>query len=168
MAREAASRWPARRRLTPVTCSPPLFQWLVHVRDHFFFPDVRTDIDVMEEYREVARHIAAPSQPFPVKIRGGLVVMTRTDVACTRTAVFQCDFATSAGKTCDRWLCPRCRAPQGPNRDYCPDHARQLALGLEPGANRETVRNTTAPAPAASSSPAAAAAVENDGKLPRK
>src|SRR5207248_5237466 len=85
MAHEAASRWPDQRRLTPVTCSPPLFQWQVHVRDHLLLPDVRTDIDVMEEHREVARHLAAPSQPFPVKIRGGLVVMTRTDVTRPRT-----------------------------------------------------------------------------------
>lgn len=46
---------------------------------------------------------------------------------CGRRATKLCDFPLSgkkAGKTCDADLCERCAEHVGPDRDYCPPHAR--------------------------------------------
>lgn len=43
-----------------------------------------------------------------------------------------CDFPLSgkkAGKTCDAPLCDRCAEHVGPDRDYCPPHARAAKDG---------------------------------------
>lgn len=43
-----------------------------------------------------------------------------------------CDFALTgkkAGQTCDAPLCDRCATRVGPNRDYCPAHARAAKAG---------------------------------------
>lgn len=57
-------------------------------------------------------------------------------IACTRGAIRcecgsasskLCDFplkGAKAGKTCDRRICGRCAVVMGPNKDYCPAHAR--------------------------------------------
>ena len=52
---------------------------------------------------------------------------------CGRRATKQCDFRVAKGGTCDKWLCAGCAVPQGPNRDYCPDHPAQLVLFLGEG-----------------------------------
>jgi hypothetical protein len=52
---------------------------------------------------------------------------------CAAPGAFQCDFPLAGrkvGKTCDRHVCAAHRVPQGPDRDYCPTHAR---LGAEVG-----------------------------------
>lgn len=43
---------------------------------------------------------------------------------CTSPGRFQCDFEVQPGKTCDRYICAHHAKKQGPNRDYCPAHAR--------------------------------------------
>lgn len=37
---------------------------------------------------------------------------------------------TRPGKTCDKPLCHNCAKHVHPDTDYCPEHARQLALDL--------------------------------------
>lgn len=47
--------------------------------------------------------------------------------ACGRPARYQCDYqltGSKAGKTCDRWLCDRCRVSMGGDKDLCLAHAR--------------------------------------------
>lgn len=47
---------------------------------------------------------------------------------CGALAGYLCDAPRDRGRprpTCDAPLCERCRVPQGPTRDYCPDHATQ-------------------------------------------
>lgn len=46
---------------------------------------------------------------------------------CRRHATIQCDFAVTRGgkpATCDRYCCRTCAKNVGPDRDYCPAHAR--------------------------------------------
>jgi hypothetical protein len=66
-----------------------------------------------------------------------------TGIACTRerrkrckecgaTGDRLCDYplrGKAAGRTCDVRLCSRCAVVVGPDRDYCPPHARLAAKG---------------------------------------
>ena len=50
---------------------------------------------------------------------------------CRRVATIQCDHpVTRKGKagTCDRWCCRGCAKNVGPDRDYCPPHARAVEV----------------------------------------
>jgi hypothetical protein len=52
--------------------------------------------------------------------------------ACGDRASRQCDFplrGKATGRTCDANLCERCAVVVGPDRDYCPPHARLAAKG---------------------------------------
>jgi hypothetical protein len=51
---------------------------------------------------------------------------------CIRTATKLCDYPLGNGKTCDKPLCDCCAVNVGPDRDYCPKHARagQAELAL--------------------------------------
>lgn len=69
-----------------------------------------------------------------IPIGGGGFACSRTGPkACSSCSVLTrrpklCDFplaGAKAGKTCDRALCDGCATSIGPNRDYCPAHARQ-------------------------------------------
>jgi len=43
---------------------------------------------------------------------------------CDARALHQCDGpGRFEGKTCDRWLCPRCLTPGKAGIDYCREHA---------------------------------------------
>lgn len=46
---------------------------------------------------------------------------------CPTPAAFQCDFAVSAGKTCDAWCCRAHASSVGPDIDHCPGHAQRQA-----------------------------------------
>jgi len=46
---------------------------------------------------------------------------------CHRRAPYLCDYPLAGGKTCDRPICEGHRAHVGPNKDYCPPHARLRA-----------------------------------------
>jgi hypothetical protein len=51
---------------------------------------------------------------------------------CRAPALFQCDWPTPSGGTCDRYLCAAHRvSPPGEGVDFCPEHVRQLALPLD-------------------------------------
>jgi hypothetical protein len=54
---------------------------------------------------------------------------TRHCSSCGKRAAYQCDYpVVRKGKghtTCDRWLCRGCATGVGPDRDYCPAHARE-------------------------------------------
>ena len=53
---------------------------------------------------------------------------------CGRLSVALCDWPVSDHRTCDKRLCAEHRVKQGPNRDFCPEHASehgQMALALE-------------------------------------
>jgi len=55
---------------------------------------------------------------------------------CGRTHEILCDHplkGTRSGKTCDAKLCRAHAVNVGPDRDYCPAHARQQALDLGAG-----------------------------------
>lgn len=47
--------------------------------------------------------------------------------ACPTAATLQCDFPTTAGKTCDVYICPAHARRVGTELDYCPAHAHQPA-----------------------------------------
>lgn len=47
---------------------------------------------------------------------------------CAWAGERQCDYplrGEKAGKTCDRYLCRRHAQRVGPNKDYCPAHAKE-------------------------------------------
>lgn len=51
---------------------------------------------------------------------------TRYCSTCRKRAGYQCDYPVkSKSGTCDRWLCRGCATRVGPDRDYCPAHARE-------------------------------------------
>lgn len=55
---------------------------------------------------------------------------SRKRCKCGRPADLLCDFPLSgakSGKTCDMPICRSCATRVGPNRDYCPAHARMTA-----------------------------------------
>lgn len=52
---------------------------------------------------------------------------------CTAPHTKLCDYEVAPGKTCDRKLCDRCAVHVGPNRDLCPDHAKQARQQKFPG-----------------------------------
>lgn len=57
--------------------------------------------------------------------RGGRVARC---AYCRRPHTALCDYQPEAdGRTCDKKLCEQHRARQGPDFDYCPDHARLVA-----------------------------------------
>lgn len=69
---------------------------------------------------------------------GGLVIASSRGrrrafcVQCGRDADKLCDFpltGAAKGRTCDRPVCSRCATRVGPNRDYCPAHARAAKDG---------------------------------------
>jgi hypothetical protein len=76
---------------------------------------------------------------IPINLGNGVtgIVCTRGErakrcKACGDRASRQCDFgltARAAGRTCDVHLCERCAVVVGPERDYCPPHARLAAKG---------------------------------------
>lgn len=55
---------------------------------------------------------------------------TRKCATCGRRAAYQCDYPVvrKGHTTCDRWLCRVCATNVGPDRDYCPAHARDHAV----------------------------------------
>jgi len=63
---------------------------------------------------------------------GGVIIacsrgQQRQRCACGRPADRLCDYplrGAKAGQTCSRPICSRCATRVGPNRDYCPAHAR--------------------------------------------
>jgi hypothetical protein len=67
---------------------------------------------------------------------GGYICGTRTRRKCSSCGTYgadrQCDYPVKVSKvaggkasgTCDRWLCDRCAASVGPDKDYCPPHQR--------------------------------------------
>lgn len=51
---------------------------------------------------------------------------------CGHAASRQCDYplrGKASGRTCSAYLCARCAVVVGPDRDYCPPHARLAAKG---------------------------------------
>jgi hypothetical protein len=51
--------------------------------------------------------------------------------SCGRPHTRLCDFPTRSGRTCDVKLCDLHTSRDG-ERDFCPFHARQLRLELQP------------------------------------
>ena len=45
---------------------------------------------------------------------------------CAHEREFVCDFPIRNGRTCDKPLCSAHSYHQGPNQDYCPDHAARV------------------------------------------
>jgi len=42
---------------------------------------------------------------------------------CGGEGLYQCDYPTVPGNTCDAYLCQHCRRPQTPTgKDFCPKH----------------------------------------------
>lgn len=50
---------------------------------------------------------------------------------CTGRATKLCDYPLAKGGTCDRPVCARCATSVGPDKDYCPPHARHAAKQQE-------------------------------------
>ncbi len=46
-------------------------------------------------------------------------------VCGAKISAFLCDYPMGSG-TCDLNLCDDCRSHEEPDRDYCPDHSRDL------------------------------------------
>jgi len=46
-------------------------------------------------------------------------------IACNAEAPLLCDWPVGDGKTCDAPICRRHAVHVGPDRDYCPEHARK-------------------------------------------
>ena len=55
---------------------------------------------------------------------------TTVSVRCCAISQFLCDYKLADGHTCDAPLCPDCAAQVGPDRHFCPVHARQSNLPL--------------------------------------
>ena len=80
--RRCGRRDGCRERLClPGSRGRTLSQRQIDVRDHLMFGDIRPDVDVMEEDRKVAGHLAAAGQPFPVEMDNRLVVTARAGIA---------------------------------------------------------------------------------------
>ncbi len=61
---------------------------------------------------------------------GGLVIVCsrgrqpRAKCSCGRPAPLLCDYPIGT-KTCDAPICKKCATHTGPNRDLCPEHAKE-------------------------------------------
>lgn len=57
---------------------------------------------------------------------------------CGRPATKLCDWKKMSGKgTCDKAICDACAVNVGPDKDYCPDHAKLAGKIGDPGNNRQ-------------------------------
>jgi hypothetical protein len=52
----------------------------VNVRNHFFFPNIRSHVDIVKEDGEITAEFPALRKPFFKKINSGLVVIARANV----------------------------------------------------------------------------------------